>query len=86
MSWSIHPEIKNVPAAVAHKMVEDNKQIPQTIRDYIGAGINGLCIKHGTDAKVTVTGHGHLCDGEHSYEVTTASLEVRKGEEPVQAS
>lgn len=81
MSWSIYPEIKNVPAKDAHKMVEENKNAPQTIRDYIAAGINGLAIKYGMDVKVTVTGHGHLCDGEHSYEITTATLEIRKGEE-----
>ena len=81
MSWSIYPKIKNVPASEAHKMVEENKHTPQPIRDYIAAGINGLAIKYGMDVKVSVTGHGHLCDGEGSYEVTTATLQVSKGED-----
>lgn len=80
MSWSIHPEIKNVPAGAAHELVQGITNLPPSIADYIGHGINGLAMKHGMDVKVTVTGHGHLCDGENSYEVSTATLEVRQGE------
>jgi hypothetical protein len=80
MSWSLAvPEIKNVTAKEAHDLVEKNTA-PQWIRDYVAAGINGLVMKFGRDVKVTVTGHGHLCDGPSNYEVTTATIEVRKGE------
>lgn len=78
MSWNfISDELKNVSANVAHALVEKNSA-PQYIRDYVAAGINGLVMVHGPDVNVTITGHGHLCDGPRSYEVTTATIEVRK--------
>lgn len=78
MSWSIHPEIKSVSAGEAHAMIEA-QPLPQTIKDYIGLGINGLAIRHGMEVKVTVTGSGHLCDGPGSYDVTTATIRVERG-------
>ena len=78
MSWSFAvPEIKNVSAKEAHDLVEQNPA-PQYIRDYVAAGINGLVMVHGDAVRVTVTGHGHLCDGPSSYDLTTATIEVRK--------
>ena len=78
MSWTLtSDELKNVSAKEAHDAVEKNGA-PQHIRDYVAAGINGLVMVHGPDVRITVTGHGHLCDGPSSYDMTTATIEVRK--------
>ncbi len=78
MSWSVAPEVKSKPVAEAKEMLGNQPYIPQTIRDYMLAGIDGLVSVHGDDVLVSVTGHGHLCTGK-DYDVTSASLEVRKG-------
>lgn len=80
MTWNLgHPEIKNMPAKEAHGAVEKSGA-PQYIRDYAAAGINGLVMIHGKDVKVNVTGHGHLCEGVGSFEVTDATVRVSKGD------
>lgn len=78
MSWNLgYPEIKAAPAAKAKELLAENSA-PQTVKDYVNAGIDGLVTVHGEDVLVTVTGHGHLCDGPASYDVTTATIEVRR--------
>jgi hypothetical protein len=79
MSWSIHPEVKGVRVPDAKGMVDGMTNVPQTIKDYIMAGLDGLGAIHGEDVLVTVTGHGHLCTGK-DYEVTSATIEVKKVE------
>ena len=78
MSWSIDPEIKAMPIAEAVEAVE-KKNMPEPIKQYIIDGIDALCIKHGSETKVTVVGWGHLCDGK-DYDVTSATIDVRKAD------
>lgn len=81
MSWNLgYPEIKDVSVSVAKELLEGNIATPQSIKDYVVAGLDGLVAKFGDDVRVTVTGHGHLCDvtNKDSYEVTSASVDVRR--------
>ena len=81
MSWSFSVP-KNTPAPQAKEQVASAGGVPQGIRDYVTAGIDGLIAKHGDDVKVDVTGYGHLFTNDGSVEETTASIDVRvsKGE------
>lgn len=79
MSWSITPEVKNVKAADAMALI-DGIHAPQSVKDYIDAGIDGLVACHGEDVLVTVTGYGHVCEGPGSYDVTTATITVRRAD------
>lgn len=81
MSWNLGtPEIKGATIAEAKRLLVSNTSTPQSIKDYVSAGIEGLAARHGNDVLVTVTGHGHLCDvpNKDSFDVTSATLEVRK--------
>lgn len=78
MSWTIFPEIKSQPITAAKEALAAQTYVPQPIKDYLVAGIDGLEKVHGADVLVTVTGNGHLCTGE-DYDVTSATVEVRKG-------
>lgn len=80
MSWNLtYPEIKSQPAVEAKRLLATNTA-PQSIKDYVAAGIDGLAARYGEDVRVTVTGYGHLCDvpNKDSYDVTSATVEVRK--------
>lgn len=77
MSWSISPPIKAMPAAEAKHTI-DAMYLPDCIKSYITAGIDGLIAHHGEDVTVTVDGHGHLCESKESYDVTTATLTVQR--------
>lgn len=79
MSWSLY-NLENVSAPEARDRLESHTNLPETIRDYILAGIGGLEQIHGADVLVTITGQGHLCDKPGSYDVTSATLEVKKAE------
>lgn len=79
MSWSLgYPEIKNATIEEATKALEANTA-PQSIKDYVLAGIKGLQDRYGDDVHITVNGYGHLCEGKGSYDVTTATVDVRRG-------
>lgn len=78
MSWAIVPEIKSKPVAEAKETLNKQTYVPQPIKDYLIAGVDGLVTVHGADVLVTITGHGHLCTGT-DYDVTSATVEVRKG-------
>jgi hypothetical protein len=81
MSWNLgYPEIRALPFAEALDALAANNA-PMSIKDYVAAGIKALAARYGADVRVTVTGHGHLCDSATSFEVTTATLEVRKATE-----
>lgn len=80
MSWSLStPEIRAATVADARSKIEQNAA-PQPIKDYVLAGIDGLVARFGEGVLVTISGHGHLCDGPSSYEVTSATIDVRKAE------
>jgi ribosome-associated translation inhibitor RaiA len=80
MSWSISPPIENMAAQDAICLLDD-MILPDGIRDYIKDGIAGLEAYYNDEqVPVTITGHGHVCHGKGSYEVTTATIEVKKGE------
>lgn len=85
MSWNITGRIVDQPAPTAREMLDATTDVPQPIKDYMAAGIIGLVALHGDDVRVTITGYGHLCDGE-SYEITSATLEVRKSQAPPAAA
>ena len=71
------PMIKKIRASVAKELLATNAA-PQSIKDYVAAGIDGLVARYGEDVEVTVTGSGHLCDGPSSYDITSATIGVRK--------
>lgn len=80
MSWNLgYPEIKNFTVDEVYDVIGKNSA-PQPIKDYVLMGVAGLRARHGEDVKVTISGHGHLCDGPGSYEVTTATIEVKKSD------
>lgn len=77
MSWSFHqPQLQRATPAEAKAIVAE-AHLPEPIRAYVTAGIEALEAKHGPNVCVSVSGQGHLCDGPNSYEVTTASIEVK---------
>lgn len=77
MSWSI--ALSAVSAVEAKAAIESaSSNVPPPIASYIKAGLSALQDRHTGDVLVTVLGHGHLCDGPSSYEVTSATLEVRQ--------
>lgn len=79
MSWSIYPDIRAVPASEARAALE-KQNIPQPIKDYLNAGIDGLVEYYkDEDVLVSVTGAGHLCEGAGSSPDTSATCDVRKG-------
>lgn len=74
MSWAIQGVYRNVEHA---KGSVSTQQLPQSIRDYILIGLDGITTK---DAPVSIVGHGHLCytgSGGGNYEVTSAQLEIK---------
>lgn len=80
MTWSLgYPEIKNTPATEAVELLKKSPA-PRMIVEYVEEAISGLVMIHGEDVTVSVTGFGHLCDGANSYERSTATVEVRKGD------
>jgi hypothetical protein len=82
MSWALFG-IEGATVGEAHAALLKGGA-PDSIRAYVVAGISGLVAKYGDDVRVTVTGHGHLCDGPGSYEVTSATILVAVAE-PVSA-
>jgi hypothetical protein len=78
MSWNLsYPAIVNEPAARAREMLAQNTA-PEPIKAYVAAGIDGLVSRYGDDVRVIISGHGHLCDGPSSYDVTSATIDVRR--------
>jgi hypothetical protein len=84
MSWSLdRDDLKNADSAEAARIIEEHPHLPRAVKDYVLAGIEGIaryCGSPGGDAaipKVTITGHGHLCEGVGSYYVTSATIDVR---------
>ena len=78
MSWSLTIPA-NLPAPVARAKVEEAPNVPQPVKDYVIAGIEGLVDYKGDEnTPVTITGYGHICENK-SYEVTTCTLEVKPG-------
>lgn len=79
MSWSI--KYSGLTAGDVHaKLLGESSHLPQQIKSYVVAGVTGLVSHYGDGVRVDVEGAGHLCDGPGSYEITTASLEVRKSD------
>jgi len=78
MSWNFYPPITNMKSVDARLTLQEMKYVPQTIKDYVVSGIDGLVSIYGEDVTVTVSGFGHLCTGK-DFGVTSATLEVRKG-------
>lgn len=81
MSWNLgYPEIKAATPAKARQLLAQNTMAPQSIKDYVAAAIDGLAARYGENVEITVTGQGHLCDvaNKDSYDVTTATIDVRK--------
>lgn len=77
MSWSI-PTIESAPAAEAKQAIADNPNLPRPVKDYVIAGIEGLAAYFGDEkVAVAVSGYGHVCNGPGSYNVTTATIEVK---------
>lgn len=75
MSWSIH-EIKGKTVAEAKDLLAA-ANAPQPIKDYIAPGIDAL-LRYGDGVLVDVTAYGHVCDGPDSYDVTSATIEVKQ--------
>lgn len=78
MSWSIN-NMTNIPAADAADKLADQANLPASIGDYIEAGVDALIRAHGDDVIVSVTGSGHLCNGQNGDDTTTATVEVKRG-------
>lgn len=77
MSWSIGlTAVSAIDAKAALESTASN--VTPAIASYLKAGLSALQDRHTGDVLVTVLGHGHLCDGPSSYEVTSATLEVRQ--------
>lgn len=79
MSWSINPNnFSGVPASEAKQAIEADPYLPDCVKSYIAAGIDGLVndLAQGPDVPVNISGHGHLCMGPGSYNVTTATISV----------
>lgn len=80
MSWNLgYPEIRNASVDEVYDAIGKNTA-PQPIKDYVLMGVKGLRDRHGEDVRVTITGHGHLCDGPSSYEITSATIDIRKSD------
>lgn len=92
MSWSfyLNEPTRAAEAKTAVLAAHPKGGLPDTMKLYINAGIDGLMERFGGNVFVTVKAHGHLCDGPSSYEVTSAFIDVQKAEQPalgeVQAS
>lgn len=82
MSWSItDPALRDgeLTAAAAKAAIAADESLPQPIKDYIAAGIDGLVAFFGanpTAIRVRVSGGGHVCHGNDNLGVTDASLRV----------
>jgi hypothetical protein len=76
MSWTIN--FRDLPEQVARKAIIDDTATPQTIKDYLCAGIDGLVELYGNDVRVSASSHGHLCYGQGSYGETSASIILRR--------
>lgn len=72
MSWSKEGLYKNV--AAAQVAIESDYSLPSEIKSYI---LKGLSYLPDPEAPVWIKGNGHVCDGPGSYQVTTATLDVR---------
>lgn len=74
MSWSFNGTFRNVEHA--KKKIAADAYLPQAIKDYITAGLEGL---QATDPErvIVIEGHGHVCTGRADYETTSASLSVK---------
>lgn len=87
MSWSIWG-VTDQPARVARERIEADNNLPQSVKDYVLAGIDGIVATTGDEmVPVTASGHGHICMGPGSFAVTTASILVKQGsldEKPVE--
>jgi len=76
MTWSLeNPKSKKQSVGKAKELLAQ-QTAPQSIKDYVTAGIDGLVAKHGGKVLVSVNGHGKLCDGNNF--MTDASLEVKE--------
>lgn len=77
MSWSING--LTGPAPHAKEALASDANVPQSIKDYVFAGIDGLVAYHGDEnVPVRINGSGHVCTGVGSYDVTTATIEVKR--------
>lgn len=77
MSWSINvPHGSTVQAA--RDAVNADPHAPQAMKQYVMAGIQALAQRHGEDALVDVTAHGHVVTSPDSYEVTSATIVVQR--------
>jgi hypothetical protein len=83
MSWSLdNLGINGRDAAEAKRVIAADTSIPETIKDYVTAGIDGLMARYGDDVKITAAGYGHLCDvpNKDTYDVTSATIKVSRTE------
>lgn len=79
MSWSINSNnFDGVPASEARQAIDADPNLPDCVKSYIVAGIDGLVnyLAQGPDILVKISGYGHLCMGPDSYNVTTATISV----------
>lgn len=78
MSWNLDTaKIERLPLGDALKAL-DQSNAPAMIKAYVREGLEGMRKIHGDDVRVTVTGYGHVCEGPGSYEVTSATIDVRR--------
>ena len=74
MSWTL-PSLSGVSLKEAHRQL-DNTVLPQPIREYVKLGLAGIAVRYGDEVNVSISGHGHVCDGPGSYDVTSATIQI----------
>lgn len=74
MSWSLYAEgsLEDV-----HKAIDAEKTTPPSIKWYVRDGLGGLVKRYGTEVRVKLAAYGHVCDSADSYEVTSATIDLR---------
>jgi hypothetical protein len=79
MSWAISSSrFDGIPASEARQAIEADPSLPDCVKSYIAAGIDGLVdyLAQRPDVPVKISSHGHLCMGPGRYNVTTATITV----------